>query len=291
MNSRSIPDELRVREQWVCWRTEVRDGKDTKVPLKPSGDGYADVTESSTWTGYDSALAQYRGSAAVDGIGFVFSADDPYVGVDLDDCRDPRTGAVPDLATEIIAKLDSYTEVSPSGTGVHVILKDAVPDGGNRRGSVEIYEQDRFFTMTGEHVEGTPEAVEDRAEALAAIHETYIAKNTEVASSESRAPIEPAAAALEDEELIERAMDAANGTKFEALWNGDISGYDSHSEADQALCNMLAFWTGGDSQRINRLFEQSGLAREKWWDRPDYRERTIRKAIRGTNEFYRSGTE
>ena len=82
------------------------------------------------------------------------------------------------------------------------------------------------------------------------------------------------------------AKNAANGEKFLALWSGDTSGYPSHSEADLALCNLLAFWTAGDPQRMEELFSQSGLAREKWRNRPDYRERTIRTAIRGVSAFY-----
>lgn len=92
---------------------------------------------------------------------------------------------------------------------------------------------------------------------------------------------------LDDEELLEKALNAANGDKFRQLWIGDTSGYKSHSEADQALCNFLAFWTGGDEQQMERLFNQSGLVREKWQNRADYRQRTIREAVNGTTEFYK----
>ena len=81
-------------------------------------------------------------------------------------------------------------------------------------------------------------------------------------------------------------MNAANGDKFRRLWAGDTAGYPSHSEADQALCNLLAFWTGGDPQRMEELFGRSGLARDKWWERPDYRERTIQTAIEDCAAFY-----
>lgn len=92
--------------------------------------------------------------------------------------------------------------------------------------------------------------------------------------------------AATDRELIEKAMNAANGDKFRRLWLGDTSGYDSHSEADQALCNLLAFWTGGDTHRMERLFAKSGLVREKWDDRPEYRERTIQTAVLDCSVFY-----
>lgn len=105
-------------------------------------------------------------------------------------------------------------------------------------------------------------------------------------NDELRATAAQTEVSLSDEELLERARNAANGEKFERLWNGDISGYPSHSEADQALCNLLAFWTGGDAQQIETLFGQSGLVRKKWRHRADYRERTIRNAIQSCSAFY-----
>ena len=92
---------------------------------------------------------------------------------------------------------------------------------------------------------------------------------------------------LDDQALIEKAKQAKDGAKFTALWEGDISGYDSHSEADLALCCLLTFWTGGDRDRIDRLFRQSGLYREdKWGEREDYKDRTINAALTNTTEFY-----
>ncbi|ELY66174.1 hypothetical protein C489_13498 [Natrinema versiforme JCM 10478] len=96
---------------------------------------------------------------------------------------------------------------------------------------------------------------------------------------------------LDDEELLEKAMNASNGTKFERLWNGNMAGYESQSEADMALCCLLAFWTGGDHTRVDQLFRQSGLLREKWdevhyADGSTYGEKTIERAIVNTSEFY-----
>ena len=152
-----------------------------------------------------------------------------------------------------------------------------------------MYDTARFFTVTGDHIGGTPERVERRGEALAAVHATYIARDG--TSSDSSGAVKESYVDLEGETLVARAMDARNGAKFERLWKGDISGYDSHSEADQALCNMLAFWCGGDQQRIKHLFDQSGLVREKWVERADYRERTIRNAVQTVSDFYEPGEE
>jgi primase-polymerase (primpol)-like protein len=96
---------------------------------------------------------------------------------------------------------------------------------------------------------------------------------------------------LEDGDLLQKAKTAANGEKFEQLWRGSTSGYESHSEADMALCSLLAFWTGGDERQVDRLFRDSGLMREKWdevhfADGSTYGEKTIERAIAGTSEFY-----
>lgn len=282
MDHAQIPRELKAEPQWVCWRTTDRDGEATKVPIEPTTGDYASVTAADTWTDFGTAHEYYAQTDFVAGLGFVFDADGPYAGVDLDDCRDPATGAIDDWAADIVHQLDSYTEYSPSGTGLHVIVEGTVPPGGNRRANVEMYDHYRYFTVTGNRVPDAPSTVEQRADELRAIHHDYIAP------TESKAEVEPPTQPLSvsDDELLAKAMAAANGDKFEALWNGQTAGYESPSEADQALCTLLAFWTGGDPQRIERLFGQSGLVRDKWRERPDYRERTIRNAIRHCDAFY-----
>ena len=103
-------------------------------------------------------------------MGFVFTYDDPFVGIDLDKCRDAETGKTEDWAQKVIDDLNSYTEISPSGTGYHIIVKGKMPeDGANRKGRLEVYEKGRYFTVTGDHVEGTPEAINERQEALNAV--------------------------------------------------------------------------------------------------------------------------
>jgi len=297
----AIPETLRERDQWVCWREEERDGKPTKIPVTPGAGGFASATESETWASFEAAL-DYSETEYADGVGFVFTDDDPIVGVDLDDCRDPETDDVDDAALDIIERLDSYTEVSPSGTGYHVLITGALPEGRNRRGSVELYDTARFFTVTGDHVEWTPTRVARRQDALIAIHREYVQGTERDTASESesrgdaddRSPTTGAADVdvdLEDEDLLEKARNASNGEKFERLWNGNTVGYDSQSEADMALCCLLAFWTGGDRSQMEQLFRQSGLHREKWdevhyADGSTYGEKTIERAIATTSEFY-----
>ena len=298
------PETLREREQWVCWREETRDGKPTKVPVTPGTGGFASSTDPETWDAFETAL-EYTETEHADGVGFVFTDDDPIVGVDLDDCRDPETGDVDDAAQDIIKRLDSYTEVSPSGTGYHVLITGELPEGRNRRGSVELYDTARFFTVTGDHVDETLGRVARRQDALTAIHREYVQDTERDTASES----EPGNGTddqstatgtadvdvdLEDEDLLEKARNASNGEKFERLWNGNTVGYDSQSEADMALCCLLAFWTGGDRTQMKQLFRQSGLLREKWdevhyADGSTYGEKTIERAIATTSEFYDPG--
>ena len=295
----TIPETLRERDQWVCWHEEERDGKPTKIPVTPGAGGFASSTESETWASFETAL-EYTETEHADGVGFVFTDDDPIVGVDLDDCRDPETGDVDDAALDIIERLDSYTEVSPSGTGYHVLIRGELPEGRNRRGSVELYDTARFFTVTGDHVERTPTRVARRQDALTAIHREYVQDAERDTASESeqrgdadaRSPTTGAADVdLDDEDLLEKARNASNGKKFERLWNGNTVSYDSQSEADMALCCLLAFWTGGNRTQMEHLFRQSGLLREKWdevhyADGSTYGEKTIERAIATTSEFY-----
>jgi putative DNA primase/helicase len=144
----NVPTELKARRQWVVWRHEERDSKATKIPYRPANpEARASATDLMTWgTFREAQTACERGEA--DGIGFVFSSGDPYAGVDLDGCRDPKTGEIERWAAKTVDRLDGYAEVSPSGTGVHVIVRGKAPN--RRRGPLEMYSSERFFTVTGE---------------------------------------------------------------------------------------------------------------------------------------------
>ncbi|CDK39374.1 hypothetical protein [Halorubrum sp. AJ67] len=299
----TLPDALVDRDQWVCWRTQQRDDNKTKVPIIPETTQFASTTDPDTWRTFQTAREAVTTTPA-EGLGFVFTTDDPLIGVDLDDCRDPDTGEPATWASQIITQLDSYTEVSPSGTGYHVLITGTLPDGRNRAGDLELYDRSRFFTVTGAHVDDTPTTVADRTEAVESVHTQEVASET--ASSNPTATTEQSAsddhvasdpptasgpAALDDETLLDRARNAANGAKFSRLWGGDTSGYESHSEADMALCRLLAFWTGCDHNRIDRLFRRSGLARDKWdevhyADGTTYGDKTVERAIARTDDVY-----
>jgi len=297
-----LPETLITREQWLCWRAKERDGKLTKIPVDPTSGKFASTTDPATWGTFETARNRATSPTTdATGVGFVFTDDDPIVGVDLDDCRIPETGKTREWASDIVDRLDSFTEISPSGTGYHVLVEGTLPKGRNRKDDVELYETARFFTVTGDHVEGTPATVNERERALHAVHREYVSAaddGDESPSTESDtdaangdATPAPTSTSLSDAELLERAKNAANGEKFSRLWRGNTAGYESHSEADMALCSLLAFWTGGDVTQLDRLFRKSGLMREKWDERhfadgSTYGEKTAERAIAGTSEFY-----
>jgi primase-polymerase (primpol)-like protein len=274
VNRYAIPSDLRARHQWVVWRREQREGKETKVPYRARAPELkASSTDAHTWAPFEKAIAVLeRGTA--DGIGFVFAEDDPFFGVDLDRCRD-ETGELNPAAAAIVDELDSYAEASPSGRGVHVIARGRLEGGRCRRGPVELYDRGRYFTITGSRLAGVPHSPMPRQRELDALRARLFPPPV----WPSRPP-GPRAVPESDQALLSRVFAAKNGPDVERLFHGDTRGYDSHSEADLALVSHLAFWTDGDPDRIDALFRASGLMREKW-ERVDYRARTIEKALLG----------
>jgi putative DNA primase/helicase len=255
MSMTAIPQDLIERPQWVTWRLEQRDGKATKVPHTVEG-RRASTTDSATWASFE----QVNAAAGFDGIGYVFAKDDPFVGFDFDDCREPDTGYLRGWTVGYVQLLDSYCEVSPSGTGVKVWVRGQLPFNGKRKEEVEVYSASRFFTVTGEHVAGTPTTIEDRQAEVAAIANVLFPPP----SPNGKPPSAPKPVDVGDEELLVRMFAAKNGDRIGRLWAGDISAHHSHSEADAALCAHLAFWTDRDPARMDALFRRSGLMRAKW---------------------------
>jgi hypothetical protein len=152
-----IPDELKTLRQWLLWKLEERDGRMTKVPYQPNG-RHADPTSSKTWNTFDVCLRTLR-TGEFSGIGFVFAKGDAaYAGVDLDRCRDPERGVTEPWAIQIIKELGSYTELSQSKTGWHIIVKNGgLPVDGARKKRVEMYCSGRYFCMTGDRAIGCTE--------------------------------------------------------------------------------------------------------------------------------------
>lgn len=296
LNLTAIPEELKARNQWVVWKAASRNGKLTKIPLDPKTGGPAKSNDPATWGTLDQAVSHYQAHQGngVAGIGFMFSSDDPYTGIDLDHAV--REGSIRLCAKVLRHYMKTYIERSPSGTGIHAILRGKLPPGGNRKTfpcglGIELYDRGRFFTVTGHHLPPTPAAIADRQAELEALHRQIFGAKEKPRPEGSRPGPGPTMN-LSDRELIDMADQAADGGKFTRLWAGDWqgAGYPSQSEADLALATKLVFWCGPDPARIERLFSQSGLGqRDKWQQRPDYREKTISRALEQTTEFYSPG--
>ncbi len=296
-----IPKELTVLPQWVCWKfAETEKGKPTKIPINAQTGAKAKTNDPETWSPFDKVTAFYRennngNGVRIQGIGFVVSDADGFAGVDLDHCRNSETGEIEPWAQDIINRLNSYSEISPSGTGVRIFVKGKLPGPGNKKGDFEVYEKGRFFTITGHHIEGTPLTVEHRQAEINEIHQEIFGQGTNATptpNSQSQPKRYRESQPLEDLEVIKKAKSAINGDRFTQLWEGNISGYTSHSEADLALCGKLAFWTGNNQEQIDRLFRISGLFREKWdekhyGDGRTYGQGVIEEAVSGTRETYR----
>ncbi len=149
--SEGIPDYLTRRPQFVGWKAEPKpDGRLDKIPMIAGTNRRASTTDLLTWRSFKEACGAYE-AGKHDGIGFVFCSADPFVGIDLDDCRGPKSGKITPWAQSIINRVqEGYIEASPSGTGVHIIVEGRVRDGGMRKGPIEMYSRERFFTITGE---------------------------------------------------------------------------------------------------------------------------------------------
>lgn len=270
---------LGAYEQWVAWKWGVPrdDGKRPKVPINPRTGKNANATDPESWSGVSDALEAVEEYECA-GIGFVFTENDPFAGVDLDDCLD--AGEVAPWAMKIVEALDSYTEVSPSGTGLKVWVEASKLGDRCRTGNVEMYDSGRFFTFTGERFAG--EGVEERQERLSELYRRLFPEPRNTAPARSH----DTGAGLGDSLLLEKARASSIGREFEALYDrGDTGG--DHSNADYKLMRMLAFWCGKDAGQMERLFTGSALGqRDKWTSRADYRRLTIERACKATSEVH-----
>ena len=376
-----IPQELKARCQWVCWRWIWKAGKSKwdKPPLNARTGRHASSTDRTTWSSFDVAYAAYLDPANdYSGIGYVFSGDDDDVmGVDLDHCRDPKTGEIlpwteaqiikgswqnPISPADVIAQLATYAEVSPSGTGVKLLLRGHLA-ASHKAGDFEAYNKDRYFTVTGVKLPDSPEFIRDVGNALTNLEPRFFAKfqkTPAIAVPDAKSPTLgipqlPCAVCgstdfwmsiytdqircctcdpvvhkallgkllkLENGQLVEQpvvekpstprrpqhkpkantpglsatdvirlATKAHNGAKFQRLFDGDISEYPSHSEADGALCSLLAFFAGPHPAVIDEAFRQSKLYRDKWdeihsGEGSTYGQMTIAGALALVTEFY-----
>ncbi|WP_154836187.1 phage/plasmid primase, P4 family [Staphylococcus pasteuri] len=290
-----IPYELKELDQWCCFKIEkVKNGRFTKRPYNPITSDMAKSNDDTTWVSFDEAVEH---SSQYDGIGFFFKQ--PYVGIDLDKVgneieeylQNPETDNV---VGEFINVLETYAEISPSGTGIHLITKGELPPKGRRRGNVEIYDTGRFFTMTGKHIGGYNGINEDEYGQLNFLHNKYIAKPEPEKQKINKT--KGFGNDLTPEEIIDIAKKSKNSLRFITLYEGDWSQfYSSQSEADMAFANDLAFWTARDPYKMDEIFRKSNLYRDKWDEQrgdDTYGNITINNAIESCqNEFVPETTD
>lgn len=285
----NIPYELQELNHWCCFKIEQgTNGRMTKRPYNPLTNEMAKSNDENTWVSFEDAASL---SINYDGIGFFFK--EPYVGVDLDNISQEITEYLENedcenIVSEFIGVLQTYAEISPSGNGIHLIIKGELPPKGRRRGNVEIYDKGRFFTMTGKNIGGYNGINDDEMNTLNYLHSKYILKpDTEKKVINSSKGF---GNDLSPEKLIEIAKKSKNGLRFTTLYEGDWSQfYDSQSEADLAFCNDLAFWTARDPKKMDDIFRKSVLYRDKWDEQrgeDTYGNITINNAIDSCNNEF-----
>lgn len=318
---RKLP-ELAAKAQWVTYKLEEAKDKEgntkynedgtvyfNKRPFNPKTGEGAKANDPETWGTIDQAFERLNKNN-LDGLGFELSHG-VYYGIDIDHAIDPKTGEINPVALDIISSVDSYTEISPSGMGFHILCKGQPKLKNNKKKllpplELEMYcpsldekgklKGGRYLTVTG-NIYGDKRDIEERTEQGQIIHDKYLLPGSNQdkpkAQESSSSVVTPKPqSSLSDYDIIQKAMNGKNGARFWALWNGDISGYEKdHSKATLALVNDLCYWTNGDKSQIDHLFRQSVLYRTmkieggiNKWDKVHshgmtYGEMTINKAL------------
>lgn len=282
-----VPNEMKNLKRWVLWKKMERGGKTTKIPLNAFDSKGAKSNDESTWATFDEAceaLSKFHS----DGLGFMLGGG--YFGVDIDHALDNR-----ELIGEFVSSLNSYTEISQSGEGIHIICKGVLPSGQRRKGNIEMYDNARFFALTGNIYENRTDLA-DRTEEIKTLHEKYLSPSYVFAKEDgdgigtSGSNSKPILTYADDEEIIQKALASKNSILFSSLYYGQWEGtYPSQSQADLSLCSFLAFWTNKDQSQMDRIFRKSKLYREKWDEKHGehtYGEITIQKAIATCRNTY-----
>lgn len=268
-----VPGELTSLPNWVQWKLVTRDGKPTKIPFTIDG-SMASSIDHSSWTRFDAVC--HIPPQKTSGIGFVFDGSG-IVGIDIDHCL-KADGSVDEKFSGVLNSLKTFTEISPGGGGLHLFLRcnDAPYERGRKKGDIEIYSSSRYFTVTGRMwPNSVPEIREYPAETIRKVCDPFFEPEQR---PKAHSNLTSFSQQLTDDEIISKMRKARNGDAFWRLYEGDINGYPSASEADMALAGMISFYTK-DALQIIRLMKESGLLREKWDQHPTYLTGTVATAI------------
>ena len=287
MYQENIPDELKQLNNWCVWKFENRNGKRTKIPFNAATGEFAKSNDKSTWSSYETAV----NAEGVDGIGFFF--EPPYLGIDIDDIDDDlhrfkQGDKLDNIVSEFNEAFKSYTEVSPSGNGLHIIVKGKIPGNRRRKGNIEMYDSGRFFTMTGKTIGKYKDVTEVSKQVFKTIYDKYLPDNT--VQYPTTHNYQQNIHNLSEIDVINEIYNSKQAKLFDDLMKGNYEPYyTSHSEADMALANILAFWCAKDYSQMDSIFRQSNLYRDKWDEKrknSTYGEQTLFKAINEVNNIY-----
>ena len=288
LNTRSnIPDELKQLNNWCVWKFQERNGKRTKIPFNAETGEFAKSNDPSTWSSYETAI----NAENVDGVGFFF--EPPYLGIDIDDIDDAlhryfQGDKIDNIVAEFNEAFKSYTEISPSGNGLHIIVKGQIPGSRRRKNNIEMYDSGRFFTMTGKTIGKYKQVTEVSQRVFKTIYDKYFPDNTIQYPSSNN--YQQNIHNLSETDVINEIFNSKQAKLFDDLMKGNYEPYyTSHSEADMALANILAFWCAKDYSQMDSIFRQSNLYRDKWDEKrknSTYGEQTLFKAINETNNIY-----
>lgn len=301
-----LPASLRELDQFALWHYKQLEGdkKPRKIPINPADlNNCAKTNDPTTFGAFNLAhsiyhrrrfqVESFRDDGAnvktFNGIGFLLLIENGVVGLDWDGCVNPETGEIAPEVLGEVRSMNSYTEISPSGTGLRSFVFGKLPWKASKKNDHEMYQELRFLTVTGRHLPGTPTDISANQEAVDALHMKIF--GPEPARKTADQTIHPEAPAIGDDgKLLDIARAAKNGDKFRRLYDdGDIAGYPSASEPRLALTGLLAFYCGPDPERINCLFRSSKLMCEKWDSKrgdTTIGGMTIEQALEGRTEFY-----
>lgn len=285
----TVPLQLKVFTNWVLWKYATRNGKKTKIPYQING-VEAMVNNPYTWTSFENVCKQFAKRDEYGGIGFVFSKNTGLVGIDFDHIKEKNTNEWNQNEIRDALSIGSYTEISPSEDGLHVICLGRKPGTMCKVGNHEMYDSVHYFTVTGNRFPGSNPLILGAQQVIDRLYTKWFSakENSQPTKHEyiirKPAHITTDLPTLSDDEIIRLCNNAKNSVKFKKLFSGDWCGYTSQSEADFALCRIIAFYSS-DPAQVERIMQMSSLSREKW-NRPGYLSKTVNNAIRLTGVMY-----
>ncbi|KYM37606.1 helicase [Fusobacterium necrophorum subsp. funduliforme] len=292
-NYENIPDELKREKRWCLYKIISREGKNTKLPIMPNSKP-AKSNDKTTWNSYEDCIAALNRNIG-DGLGFMLG--DGYIGIDIDKVSDDifvysMNYHAKSMTADFLRGISTYAELSPSKTGLHFIGKGEVPGERKRYKNLEIYDKDRFFTVTGNVLKDrNRNKVINIDSELKPLYEKYMPKINVINSENKRNQI--TTFLKDDQDIVEKLFDRGyfsyTGEDLRRIYYGNYESYfNSQSEADFFMLQRLLYYTADVEQAIS-FMENSGLKREKWYKRrgnTDYIHYIADKAISSINQFY-----